>query len=557
MLVINRKSDDTGITVESLNVTENGTYTAPSGKAYSPVKVEIPDPPTPSIFGEVKGNPITFTDGADAPLVECKAEIVATQDLHGYDKPWVGGAGKNKFDIKGWLDSVSTTYTQNGDSFTITSQTTLYSTPFVFSDTDVQVTFSFDSFTNDTTTYARLTLLDSNNNIVDTRYAGDVAPLTVIASKCRFDWTNGGNFTINKPQIELGNQKSAFAPYSNICPISGFSEVEIENNGTVNIIAGVIPECNIGPTGTLQNNSEFDMYYARVKKGSTYSSNYTITGGFFTSKPQMGSVSYDSNRVVNMASPFIAPITGYVAFRTSVGVTNAMLVEGSTVPSQYVAPNNHLYTISLGSTRYGGELDVSRGVLTLTKKEVVFDGSSDESWAYNSSNQGFYIINALDSPKIDNASADFAICNMAEQIRYNAVSGSSFVNGMFAIGNSGTSNVFYLKNTAYSSESDFKTWLASNNLQVVYELATPLTISLTPTQVRSLLGNNYLSCNSGELDVLYIKEGYQEFVDLIESTFGTRKAGPTPMDVFRMLEEPKDSETEVEEPKKEDETLKK
>ena len=30
------------VTVEALNVTENGTYTAPSGKAYSPVTVNVP-----------------------------------------------------------------------------------------------------------------------------------------------------------------------------------------------------------------------------------------------------------------------------------------------------------------------------------------------------------------------------------------------------------------------------------------------------------------------------------------------------------------------------------
>ena len=30
------------VTVETLNVTANGTYTAPTGKAYSPVTVAIP-----------------------------------------------------------------------------------------------------------------------------------------------------------------------------------------------------------------------------------------------------------------------------------------------------------------------------------------------------------------------------------------------------------------------------------------------------------------------------------------------------------------------------------
>lgn len=32
------------ITVESLTATENKTYTAPSGKAYSPVTVDVPGP---------------------------------------------------------------------------------------------------------------------------------------------------------------------------------------------------------------------------------------------------------------------------------------------------------------------------------------------------------------------------------------------------------------------------------------------------------------------------------------------------------------------------------
>ncbi len=38
-----------GVTVEPLSVTENGTYTAPSGKAYSPVTVNV-TAPTPSIL---------------------------------------------------------------------------------------------------------------------------------------------------------------------------------------------------------------------------------------------------------------------------------------------------------------------------------------------------------------------------------------------------------------------------------------------------------------------------------------------------------------------------
>ena len=56
--------------------------------------------------------------------------------------------------------------------------------------------------------------------------------------------------------------------------------------------------------------------------------------------------------------------------------------------------------------------------------------------------------------------------------------------------------------------------------EVAYELASPVTVSITPTQVRSLLGSNYLSCNSGDLDVVYITEGYQALVNLIQKEQG-------------------------------------
>ena len=51
------------------------------------------------IYGEASGTAeASFIDGAEASLVECEIGIVPTQDLHGYSKPWAGGAGKNKFD---------------------------------------------------------------------------------------------------------------------------------------------------------------------------------------------------------------------------------------------------------------------------------------------------------------------------------------------------------------------------------------------------------------------------------------------------------------------------
>ena len=75
----------------------------------------------------VTGNPITITDAANLNAKALSMSVDPIQDLHGYDKPWVGGAGKNKLplvlaDIKAanatgtWSGNV---YTYNGVDFTV------------------------------------------------------------------------------------------------------------------------------------------------------------------------------------------------------------------------------------------------------------------------------------------------------------------------------------------------------------------------------------------------------------------------------------------------------
>ena len=56
-----------GVTVEPLAVTENGMYTAPSGKAYSPVTVDV------GVNVETDMTNATFTDtNADGNIVITK-----------------------------------------------------------------------------------------------------------------------------------------------------------------------------------------------------------------------------------------------------------------------------------------------------------------------------------------------------------------------------------------------------------------------------------------------------------------------------------------------------
>ena len=72
-----------------------------------------------------------------------------------------------------------------------------------------------------------------------------------------------------------------------------------------------------------------------------------------------------------------------------------------------------------------------------------------------------------------------------------------------------------------SGVSDVETWktyLQEHQLCVVYPLATPITIQLTPTQVRTLLGQNQIYANTGNINkIVYFKTGSETVARMIEA----------------------------------------
>ena len=54
-----------------------------------------------------------------------------------------------------------------------------------------------------------------------------------------------------------------------------------------------------------------------------------------------------------------------------------------------------------------------------------------------------------------------------------------------------------------SDIASWKTWLGSNNIQVVYPLATPTTTTLTAQEISTLLGQNNVWADTGDVTVEY------------------------------------------------------
>ena len=300
------------------------------------------------IYGEASGTAeASFSDGAEASLVECEIGIVPSQDLHGYSKPWAGGSGKNK------LENTATTTTRNGLDFT------------VYPDGSVLV--------NGTATASTELVLNTNAVPTEGNY---------IITGC----PEGGTST-----TYWLNYKVTINGVSNWRQEYGSGRTE--NNATIQ---------NVGIY--IYNGAVIDnlMFYPMIRES-------TVPSGF---EPY-------SN---------ICPISGH----TDVTVTVASTSGGS----------GDDYTVSLGTTYYGGNLDVTTGELEVTWGNIASYAGETLTGEWLSSLDEY---SALGTP--------------------------------------------------------------TTGAQVVYGLATPQTFNLTPTQVKNLLGQNYVSHDGGgTISLVYIKK---------------------------------------------------
>ena len=167
-----------------------------------------------------------------------------------------------------------------------------------------------------------------------------------------------------------------------------------------------------------------------------------------------------------------------------------MVAYGDTKPTAYVPfVSNPVLPISWqteAGTVYGGTLDVTTGVLTVDMARVDL-GTLD--WQLNSTtHRAIVVFNDINPPSVPTVLAK-AIAEKYAQI---PASGSLTQDGKFAVVVIGSETRLYFY---------YDATVPSGGL--VYELATPQTYQLTPTEVKALLGNNNIFADTGDTTVTY------------------------------------------------------
>lgn len=158
-----------------------------------------------------------------------------------------------------------------------------------------------------------------------------------------------------------------------------------------------------------------------------------------------------------------------------------------------------VHTVNLGQTIYGGTADVVNGNGVKTYGYVEFDGSEDEVW--NQAGAWFFINSPSDSPALSSAGTP-AICNYYENKYPSSVSQAT--DGQFLFNSRGFADVkrIAFKQSTIANVTAWKSWLASNTLQVVYPLATPTAFTFTGANIPTLSGTNNIYADSGDIQSL-------------------------------------------------------
>ena len=467
---------------------------------------------------------VSFNDGLkNKPLKECVVNIEPIQNFHGYDAPWPAGGGKNLF-------SSEFIYGKNIASDGVITSTSNRSATI----DPIKINGNTQYILSYTETGSRgVFYYDINDNFIS--YVGwedKTVPFISPSNAAYVRFSTQGSAVPTNAQLEEGSVSTSYIPYSNICPITGWTGAQTtrcgKNQGflnstnvassqrsTVTYDGGVV---HVTSTGTYGRSG----YAMKVKPGRQYTLSFeakrgsaAVTGIYVNNK-----IGWSDHRY----AIWVAAITeSYSAFTVTftadtdtlffgiypgkndvddheIYVKNFQLEFGSE-STDYEPYNSDIYEIAFPSeagTVYGGVLDLTTGTLTVNKATVDlgtlnWKASSTPNCYFTSTQNVVY-----KSHDADMACSRYKYDGMRGFPPYYGDSGTitAYLTG------TGKSRELYVHDDTLTNLEEFTA--AMSGVQLVYELAEPVVYRLAPVQIITLLGTNNIWADTGDITIKYL-----------------------------------------------------
>lgn len=170
------------------------------------------------------GDVVQFDGVTGASITSLSTTITPTQDLHGYANPWPAGGGKNKYSGGDIALGGSNPRTKSINIDTIPAGTYYFST----------------TYGGTAASGYGIQFINANNNNIGERSANGTLTLTddavkVYAYMSSSSYSDGKTVIFSNIQVELGSTATTYEPYSNICPISGRTGLNVYVSPTSNV----------------------------------------------------------------------------------------------------------------------------------------------------------------------------------------------------------------------------------------------------------------------------------------------------------------------------------
>lgn len=456
------------------------------------------------ITNTASGTIASFSDGAEMPVKSLEVEINAVQDLHGQANPYPAGGGVNQWDEEWELGSINfSTGAKQNSSVNIRSKNyisvvggeTYYGKAGTLSSSSCVVFFYAEDKTYISNSYCGNTSFTAP---ADAKYA-------LFYCGSTYGTTYKNDISINYPSTD-----TSYHPYENICPISGWNAVNVVRTGRNLLETTLTSQTRNGITYTVNSDGTIQVQGTAsalsivnigsyvVREDATYYASGCPSGGSASTYRMY--CSWGSNEIGNGSQ---RELTAGTTVTLQIAIASGITINATYKPmfcklsdgTAYEPYNGTTYPISLGQTVYGGVLDVTSGVLTVTHGIKVWDGTENFGLVSDgTTNRRFTVV-------LSGTTAN-GICSHGVMVNTNSGSWGQFrlyTTGNFAVLDNGSNFADATALKAYLAEQ----YANGTPLTVVYELATPITITLTPTEVTTLLGDNNIWADSGDVAVIY------------------------------------------------------
>lgn len=439
----------------------------------------------------VTGAIVSVDDAIAAAVIELIAQIVATQNLNGQSAPYPSGGQlwDEVTEFGSWNDSL-----QRWQSSTVQLKSKNY--------IPIQPSTTY-RLVNPTGTISRYVFYDAEKNYLSYASATSNAQFTtpsgayymMFGLASQYGTVYEYNVAINYPATD-----TSYHPYSNICPISGFSACNVTKCGK-NIIDSAFFEQSSDYYYKSNPDGSVTVKRSDGRGWSSASLRYPVklSAGTYTvtRTSEYGTVQIYNDAGTSLVGIPAGTTTGnftlstdtYIKIKLDVGasghypLTEHFCIEKGSPSTGYEPYTGVTVNIPFGQTVYGDSLNVTTGVLhcTWSKKTI-----SELSFAAQSGNRFTATINdCVNTPNFTGF-----LCSAYKPILVNANYNTWMSN-----------RVITIVDNRYTTAAEFKE--AMGDTQIVYPLAEPFDIQLTPTEVSLLLGNNTVFADTGNVTMTY------------------------------------------------------